>query len=198
MLDSAYIELLGWEKGKPIQRAEIADQAIGFDALVFRTANAQESYLQLKAAGFAVNPVQDLSREAHYQGETVLVRFKTVRFAEQPIEGIRIYLCEHLTPEYVWQAQWLEHKNQLSHLAKITVSTADIRSTVDTFQRLLNLDPKAISQHLESAQIKLSNLVLDIQRDPLVQGAHILKAELNQNLIDPVDFVIDNSFFNQL
>ena len=76
MLDSTYIELLGWEKGKQIQRAEIASQAIGLDALVFRTNDAQACYEQLKASGFAVNPVQDLSREGEFMGNTVLVEFK--------------------------------------------------------------------------------------------------------------------------
>ncbi|WP_114636649.1 VOC family protein [Polynucleobacter necessarius] len=36
MLDSSYIELLEWESGKPLQRAEIANQPLGLDALVFR------------------------------------------------------------------------------------------------------------------------------------------------------------------
>ena len=99
MLDSSYIELLGWEKGKPIQRAEIANQAIGLDALVFRTDDADACYAQLKETGFAINPVQDLSREGEFMGETVLVQFKTVRFSEQPIPGLTSYFCEHLNPE---------------------------------------------------------------------------------------------------
>jgi len=43
MLDSSYIELLGWEPDKPLQRAEIANQPLGLDALVFRTNNAEKT-----------------------------------------------------------------------------------------------------------------------------------------------------------
>lgn len=89
MLDTSYIELLGWEKDKPILRAEIANQAIGLDALVFRTQDADACYTQLKEAGFAVNPVQNLSRKAEYFNEPVLVQFKTVRFSEQPISRLK-------------------------------------------------------------------------------------------------------------
>ena len=82
MLDTTYIELLGWEAGKAPQRAEIAKQAIGLDALVFRTEDAQETYAQLKDAGFAVNPVQDLSRRTEFLGKSVMAEFKTVRFSD--------------------------------------------------------------------------------------------------------------------
>jgi Glyoxalase-like domain len=144
MLDSSYIELLGWEKDKPIQRAEIANQAIGLDALVFRTEDADACYSQLQESGFAVNPIQDLSREGDFMGDRVLVQFKTVRFSEQPIPGLRIYFCEHLTPEYVWQKQWLSHPNQIHHLPQINLTCPDIEQTANTFQELLNLSKQAL------------------------------------------------------
>jgi hypothetical protein len=194
MLDSSYIELLGWEKGKSIQRAEIANQVIGLDALVFRTQDADACYSQLKESGFAVNPVQDLSREGEFMGETVLVKFKTVRFSEQPIPGLRIYFCEHLSPEYVWQKQWLTHPNLMQYLPKISLTCPDIAQTAAAFVRLLNLSKSAVVSELSAIQIHLPNIVLTLQAADGSQAACIKDARLSQSLSDPVDFIIDHHF----
>ena len=197
MLDSSYLELLGWEKGKPIQRAEIANQAIGLDALVFRTNDADACYSQLKESGFAVNPVQDLSRESEFMGETVLVQFKTVRFSEQPIPGLRIYFCEHLNPEYVWQKAWLSHSNKMRYLAKITLVSPDIAQTAAAFQKLLNLANHTVVSSANTIRICLPNIELDINAGDKSQGVFIQDARLSQSPSDPVDFIIDHHFLTQ-
>ena len=194
MLDSSYIELLGWEKDKPIQRAEIASQAIGLDALVFRTQDADACFSDLKKSGFAVNPVQDLSREGEFMGANVLVQFKTVRFSEQPIPGLRIYFCEHLTPEYVWQKQWLTHPNQMQYLPKISLTSPDIAQTAATFQRLLNLAKTALVSEPNGIRIHLPNIELTLHAADGSQGVSIQDAQLSQSPSDPVDFIIDHHF----
>lgn len=89
VLEGTYVELLGWPPGAPPARKEIADSPLGLEALVFRTYDAEATYRRLLEAGFAVNPVQELTRAAQWQGREVQARFHTVRFAEQPIPGIR-------------------------------------------------------------------------------------------------------------
>ena len=198
MLDSAYIELLGWEPDKPIQRAEIANQPQGLDALVFRTNDAEKTYQQLLEKGFEVNPVQSLSRESEFLGKSVLVQFKTVRFSKQPISGLRIYFCEHLTPQYVWQEQWLKHPNQTSHLQKIMLASPDIEGDANLLGQLLNLTEKRIITSGESKQIILPNIELNIQKAAHLSEARILSAQLSKNPADPVDLVIDSHFFQNL
>ena len=198
MLDSAYIELLGWEPDKPIQRAEIANQPQGLDALVFRTNDAEKTYQQLLENGFEVNPVQNLSRESEYFGQSVLVQFKTVRFSKQPISGLRIYFCEHLTPQYVWQEQWLKHPNKTTHLQKIMIASPDIEGDANLLRQLLNLAEKPFIIGEESKQIILPNAELNIQKAAHLSEARILSAKVSKNPSDPVDLVIDSHFFQNL
>ena len=198
MLDSAYIELLGWKPDKPVQRAEIANQALGSDALVFRTNDAQKTYQQLLENGFSVNPVQDLSRESEFLGKSVSVRFKTVRFSKQPIPGIRIYFCEHLTAEYVWQQQWLQHPNQLSRLQKITIASPDIEGNKNLLSRLLYLREEHIITKEESIELILPNIALNIQKVAHLHEAQILNVQVCKNSLDPVDFNINSHFFQNL
>ena len=198
MLDSAYIELLGWEPDKPVQRAEIANQALGLDALVFRTSDAQKTYRQLLESGFAVNPVQDLSRASEFLGKSVLVQFKAVRFSKQPIPGIRIYFCEHLTSEYVWQEKWLQHPNQFSHLQKMTIASPDIEGNKKLLSRLLNLSEEHIITKEESIKLILPNIELNIQKVAHLNEAEILNVQVAKTSLDPVDFIIDSHFFQNL
>ena len=195
MLDSSYIELLGWEPGKPLLRAEIANQPLGLDALVFRTSNAEKTYQELLESGFSVNPVQDLSRESEYMGKSVLVQFKTVRFSEQPIPGIRIYFCEHLTPEYVWQEQWLKHQNQLGHLQSIAIASPNMQESAKVLSQLLNLDNKHIDINEESAQLQLPNIQLNIQKAVDLMESRLLSAHVSKTPLDPVDLIINSQYF---
>ncbi len=194
MLKSSYIELLGWEKGKQVQRAEIANQPIGLDALVFRTNDAHACFNQLKEAGFAVNPVQDLSREGEFMGNTVLVEFKTVRFSEQPIPGLRIYFCQHLTPDYVWQKQWLIHPNNTQDLQEIAIVSPNIKETAETLQSLLGLADSQLEFLQDCVQISLPNINLRIHHQASPNAASIKQVRLNQSAPDPVDFIIDQRF----
>jgi hypothetical protein len=127
-------------------------------------------------------------------GENVLVQFKTVRFSEQPIPGLRIYFCQHLTPEYVWQQQWLMHPNQMQYLSKIFLGSPNINQTAATFERLLNLSQPALVSRQNRIQIHLPNIELIVQEDRDSQVVSIKDARLSQSLSDPVDFIIDHHF----
>jgi len=52
ILDSCYLEILGWEADSIPIRKEIADEPCGLNALVFRTVNADTCYQNLKDNGF--------------------------------------------------------------------------------------------------------------------------------------------------
>ena len=60
VLEGTYIELLGWPPGAPSARAkEIAVRRLGWKPWS-STAHDAEATERLRAAGFAVNPVQEL------------------------------------------------------------------------------------------------------------------------------------------
>jgi len=188
VLDSTYLEILGWEAGTIPQRAEIANLAFGLDALVFRTSNAEACFNALKEAGFAPNAVQDLSRPAQVGNEIKQAFFKTVRFSQQPIEGLRIYFCEHVTPNFVWVNADQQHPNQLNHMQSITLGSANPAETFFVLQKLLQLVKfdhqadtlNATSQKPGSLQLHLPNCVLKIEYQAKMQVAQIIDFVLVQ------------------
>jgi hypothetical protein len=188
VLDSTYLEILGWEAGTVPQRAEIANLAFGLDALVFRTTNAEACFNRLKEAGFAPNAVQDLSRPAQVSNAIKQAFFKTVRFSQQPIEGLRIYFCEHVTPNFVWVKADQQHPNQLNHLQSITLCSANPAETYFVLQKLLQLvklDNQAdalnsTSQKPGPLQLFLPNCIFKIEYQEKMQVAQLIDFVLVQ------------------
>jgi hypothetical protein len=166
VLDDSYIELLGWPPGAAPARKEIADSPLGLEALVFRTNDAQATCERLREAGFAVNPMQVLTRPAEFEGRTVEASFHTVRFAEQPLAGFRMYFCRHLTPEYVWTPDLLRHPNGARSLRRIEVRAADAQAVA---RRLaLVADVRAVAAE-GGWDVPLANLRIHVVADPQAQ-----------------------------
>lgn len=161
-LDGTYVELLGWPPGAPPARKEIADSPFGLEALVFRTYDAEATYERLLAAGFAVNPVQELTRPAQVDGETVQARFHTVRFAEQPIPGIRMYFCRHLTPECVWVPSLMAHPNGAQAIHRIDARAAQAEDVARRLGRIVDVPVEPVAGGWD---LQLGNLRLHVAQD---------------------------------
>ncbi|MBO1112686.1 VOC family protein [Bordetella petrii] len=163
VLDSTYIELLGWPPGAPPARKEIADSPFGLEALVFRTRDAEGTYRRLRDAGFAVNPVQELTRVAHVDGREMQARFHTVRFAQQPVPGIRMYFCRHLTPECVWAPSLMAHPNGALRIQRIEARAADAQAVARRLALVADVEAEPAG---DGWDLPLGNLRLHVAPDP--------------------------------
>lgn len=186
VLDNSYIELLGWEPGSPSIRKEIAEEPYGLNALVFRTTNADISYQRLKDLGFSPNPVQDLTRPVEIGQETKQAMFKAVRFPSQPIPGIRLYFCEHLTPQYVWREEDMQHQNALSTLTEIVLSSSEPGKVYLQLMKLLQeqaiKSPEKSDLQSQNFEIYLKNCRIKIV---YAEGNHLTK--ISNCLIESAD-----------
>lgn len=175
VLNSSYLELLGWLPGHLPARKEVVEAAPGLEALVFRSEDAYATHARLEKKGFKVRPVEELTRPALFHGQTVQARFLTVRFEESPVPGIRIYFCQHITPEYIWREDLLHHANNMTHLVCITGRSAD---PVVTAASIAKLTDAVLSRHGNAAEVVLPNLRLRIDNDPSMKTARLYTATL--------------------
>ena len=175
-LDSAYIELLGWPAGQVPARKEIADSPMGLEALVFRTPDAHATHRRLQALGFKLNPVVPLERPINVAGKVHTARFETVRFAEQPLEGFRIYFCQHLTPELIWNPETTAHANGATALKRITLSSAFAERAAQVLAQLA--DAPLSGSAAAGFKIDLENVVFDVQQRSDAQVATIDRVAL--------------------
>lgn len=175
VLDSSYIELLGWPQGTEPKRKEIALQPLGLDALVFRSAHAEADQQRLAAAGFDVQPVSHLERPLEVDGDTAMARFRTVRFNTQPVDGLRVYYCEHLTPQHIWNEALCEHPNGVRRLHHIALSAPDAPAVADILARLANT---RVTEEDGRQVIPLQNAVLTVRPAPGAAAAQIERVVL--------------------
>jgi len=162
ILEDSYLEILGWESGSLPKRQEIANLSIGIDALVFRTEDAFLCHSDLIQRGFSPNPVQELSRPAVVDGRIEKALFRTVRFAKQPIPGLRIYFCEHCTPDFVWVEKERVHPNQIKRLEAVHIFSADPKPMAESLANILNLKYEIVGMDFS---ITLPNCRLNIYKD---------------------------------
>ena len=170
-LHGSYIELLGWPGGQPPARKEIAQSPLGLDALVFRTRDALQTYEHLKRRQFDVNPVQHLERPCVIDGKNCLASFETVRFAVQPIAGFRVYFCQHMTPDYVWQDHLMRHANGATRLDAIEIRARHPETVARTLGSLTHADARNMKDG--AYRVPLANLDIDILPDASLQDARI-------------------------
>ncbi len=129
-----YLELLGFAEGTI--RPEIVRFPIGFNGLVFKTADAGLVHDQAAAAGLPVLPVQSFSRPVALDSGTQDVRFRTTRLDPAQVAMGRVYFCEHQTPDLVWRPEWQTHPNGACAIARVVVATADPQRTARLFRGL--------------------------------------------------------------
>ncbi|NDL63417.1 VOC family protein [Acerihabitans arboris] len=141
MFAESYLEIVGLPADGGRLRQELLDSPAGIDGLVFATADARDTARGLADAGFALQPVQDFSREVVSGNESGLARFTTVRLARGEFPAGRVYFCQHHTPEWVWRPEWLSHENQVGGLAGLTIISDDVETCGRHYRRLGDTDP---------------------------------------------------------
>ena len=117
----SYLELIGLERDGPV-RKDILESRIGIDGLVFAMDDEQAVFDGLQKAGLSVLPPQTFSRllESGEKVEFVAVRLEPGQFSQG-----RVYFCRHLTPERVWQPEYMVHPNGVTGISRLTIAATD-------------------------------------------------------------------------
>ena len=127
MLAGSYIELLGI-----VDAAQFTNNLDKFLAtregvlgVAFASDDAAAAAEALRARGVAIDGPQDLKRKLELPEGEVEPAFKLVHLPAETSPGTPAFICQHLTPDLVWQAPWLEHANGARALLSVTGVVAD-------------------------------------------------------------------------
>ena len=117
MLRRGYLELLAiLDPALPDNGlGRFLDRYVGMHILALGTGDAAANLPRLRRAGLDIRDVAMLERPVD-DPEGPRARFARVPLPDAP-EG-RVQLIEHLTPELLWQARWLDHPNEAVALAE--------------------------------------------------------------------------------
>jgi Glyoxalase-like domain len=131
VLEGAYLEAIAINPRAIPPRRELMQQPLGLNAIVFRAENADACYADFMERGFPVLPVQPFSRRAENSlGEDREVSFRVVRFesswAAEAFPFGRVYFCEHLNPEVIFDQGYVRHGNGCRAFSALTIEVKNL------------------------------------------------------------------------
>lgn len=142
MFELDYLELIGLPaeaEHRPSGRPDIQNAAVGINGLVFKTANADETFSHLQAIGMAADPPKSFSRPVDLPTGRQDARFRTVHVRGDVFPGGRVYFCEHHTPELVWRPEWQTHRNGALKTREFVIASEEFEREAEAMGRLLRV-----------------------------------------------------------
>jgi hypothetical protein len=141
MLSNAdYFELLGFvaetEDNRP--RLEMLRRdGEGLYAMACRVEDAERAKASLARLGIGTTDVQRFERPLQRaDGGQASASFSVLHFARETVPFAVAFMCQHHTPELVWQPQLMHHANTAVCLAGAMAACADPEATAHRYARL--------------------------------------------------------------
>ena len=143
MLEGGYLEFLAPIADTPnaaTLRAGIA-RYTGVHLIAFGTVDPAGDQARLQANGFAPLEPVALRRPIETPDGFREARFTVVRTKPGVMEEGRVQFVEQHTPEHLWQARWLRHKNGATRLKRVEICVADPHAAVLRYAAYTGLAP---------------------------------------------------------
>jgi hypothetical protein len=138
MLEDGYLELLGIVDPTGFSNGldRFLEGGEGPLALVAASRDADGTAAAWAAAGLDPAQPQSLGRELETAQGPVTLRFRNVLLQPDRVAGLRLFACQHLTPELVRQPAWLSHPNGARRLRSCTIVAEDPAAVGDALARV--------------------------------------------------------------
>jgi hypothetical protein len=146
MLRHDYFEILGVltpTEANARWRA-VLETREGMTAIALRAHDAEQGAAEVAARGVPTLPVQRFGRPVDLpDGSRTETRFQTFHLAEPAAPGMRLFACQHLTPEATWVPGLVDHANTAEGLAGIEILATDPAAAAAGVARVLDRRPAA-------------------------------------------------------
>jgi catechol 2,3-dioxygenase-like lactoylglutathione lyase family enzyme len=150
MFGRDYIELLAVPQPHPALAyyRDFLSHGEGLAAIALASRDARAAHAELAAAGVRVEPPLEFSRPVKLENGAREARFRIVQLPVEALPGARAFVCEHFTPELVWQEEWRAHAIGATGLAAIGLAVEDVDAAANAYGRVLAEKPQRITEGL--------------------------------------------------
>jgi hypothetical protein len=123
IFDQDYFEILGIVEDTPFnaERREWLKDGGGLANVALATDGADLAFDAFKAAGLDPDAPLFFDRAVEVAGKTEHAQFRTVRIPKTHMPVVGFFVCEHVTPQFVYRAEWAKHPNGARGIAGVTV-----------------------------------------------------------------------------
>lgn len=146
MLGPDYLELLGILAPTPLNGtdgARLDAVGEGLDRVALRTADAVSGLAEIRGRGQAGTGPQSFARPVRLPDGTVAdAAFRTFEWPDGAAPaGLRLFACQHLTPDAVWVPGSTDHPNTAKRIARLDCLSVDPRRDAELLADLLAAEP---------------------------------------------------------
>jgi hypothetical protein len=123
IFDTDYFEILGIVEPTEFnaERREWIKGGGGLANVALATDGADLAYEAFKAAGLDPHPPLPFDRAVEVAGRIEHAAFRTIRIPKTNMPVVGFFVCEHLTPQFVYRPEWAKHPNGARGIAGVTV-----------------------------------------------------------------------------
>jgi len=127
ILDEDYIELLGVLEPMPnnLRYKEIGEQGGALANVALGTDGADLAHEAWTKSGLNPEPIIAFDRGVEIDGKTERAAFRIVRLPHEARPGVGLFVCNHLTPQFVYRSEWQRHANGARGISHVTIVAAD-------------------------------------------------------------------------
>jgi hypothetical protein len=123
IFDADYFEILGIVEDTEFnaERRAWLKQGGGLANVALATDGADIAFEAFRDAGLQPDEPLFFDRVVEVAGKPEKAEFRTVRVPKTHMPVVGLFVCEHLTPQYVYRAEWARHPNGARGILGVTV-----------------------------------------------------------------------------
>jgi hypothetical protein len=123
VFDTDYFEILGIVEDTEFnaERREWLKGGGGLANVALATDGADLAFDAFKAASLQPDAPLFFDRAVEIAGKTEHAQFRTVRIPKTHMPVVGFFVCEHLTPQFVYRSEWAQHPNGARGILGVTV-----------------------------------------------------------------------------
>ena len=137
IFDNDYFEILGIDEDTEFnaERRQWLKSGGGLANVALATDGAGLAHQAFQAAGLQPDAPLSFDRAVEIDGRTEQARFRTVRIPKTHMPVVGFFVCEHVTPQFVYRPEWTRHPNGARSILGVTVIAEQPTKWIGTLEK---------------------------------------------------------------
>jgi glyoxalase-like protein len=141
IFDNDYFEILGIVEDTEFnaERRQWLKSGGGLANVALATDGADLAHQAFDAVGLQPDAPLSFDRAVEIDGRIEQARFRTVRIPKTHMPVVGFFVCEHVTPQFVYRPEWARHPNGARGILGVTVIAEQPTKWIGTLEKYFGI-----------------------------------------------------------